>query len=76
MYAIRSYYAHRRDIEAGAQASLATFRFDSRPWIGKVEAPALVVIPTRDQLVPPSWQYNLAASVADVEIVELRNNFV
>ena len=62
---------HRRDLEAGAQASLALFRFDSRPWIGRVEAPALVIIPTRDQLVPPAWQYDLAASLSSPELVEL-----
>ena len=62
---------HRRDVEAGAQASLALFRFDSRSWIGRVEAPALVIIPTKDQLVPPSWQYDLAASLTDPVLVEL-----
>jgi 3-oxoadipate enol-lactonase len=62
---------HRRDIEAGAQASLATFRFDSRSWIGRIPAEAKVIIPTGDQLVPPSWQYELAALLRDPEVVEL-----
>jgi pimeloyl-ACP methyl ester carboxylesterase len=62
---------HRRDTDAGAQATLALLRFDSRPWIGRIEAETLVVIPTHDQLVPPSWQYALGASVTNATIVEL-----
>ncbi len=62
---------HRRDIEAGAQASLALLRFDSRPWIGRIGLPAKVIIPTKDQLVPPSWQYELAGSLGDAEVSEL-----
>ena len=31
----------------------------------------MVLIPTRDQLVPPSWQYQLGAAVANPTIVEL-----
>lgn len=62
---------HRRDVDAGAQATLALLRFDSRPWIGKVEAETLVVIPTADELVPPAWQYELAAALPNVTVVEL-----
>ncbi|HLF42023.1 MAG TPA: alpha/beta hydrolase [Acidimicrobiia bacterium] len=62
---------HRRDTDAGAQATLALLRFDSRPWIGRIEAETLVIIPTHDQLVPPSWQYALGASVTNATIVEL-----
>ncbi len=62
---------HRRDPEAGAVSSLALLRFDSTSWVGDLTVPALVIIPSRDQLVPPRWQYDLAARVADVEICEL-----
>jgi pimeloyl-ACP methyl ester carboxylesterase len=62
---------HRRDTDAGAQASLALLRFDSRPWIGRIEAETLVMIPTQDQLVPPAWQYRLGAALRDPKIVEL-----
>ncbi len=61
----------RRDPESGAAASMALFRFDSSPWIGQVDVPALVVIPTRDQLVPPGWQYELASLLKKVEVVEV-----
>jgi pimeloyl-ACP methyl ester carboxylesterase len=62
---------HRRDVDAGAQSTLALLRFDSRPWIGRLEVETLVVIPTKDQLVPPAWQYQLAAALPNAEIVEL-----
>lgn len=62
---------HRRDVDAGAQATLALLRFDSRPWIRRVEVETLVVIPTLDVLVPPAWQYELAAGLPDATIVEL-----
>jgi pimeloyl-ACP methyl ester carboxylesterase len=62
---------HRRDVDAGAQATLALLRFDSRPWIRRVEVETLVVIPTVDVLVPPAWQYELAAALPDATIVEL-----
>ena len=62
---------HRRDVDAGAQATLALLRFDSRPWIRHIEAETLVVIPTLDELVPPAWQYELAAALPDATIVEL-----
>lgn len=62
---------HRRDVDAGAQATLALLRFDSRPWVGRLEADTLVVIPTRDQLVHPAWQYELAGVLDHPTVVEL-----
>ncbi len=61
----------RRDPESGAAASMALLRFDSTSWVGQLDAPALVVIPTRDQLVPPAWQYELAALLKDANVVEI-----
>ena len=62
---------HRRDPEAGAAASLALLRFDSRPWLHAVTTPALVVIPSRDQLVPVRWQHELAARLPNAEVIEI-----
>jgi pimeloyl-ACP methyl ester carboxylesterase len=62
---------HRRDADAGAQATLALLRFDSRPWVGSLEADTLIIIPTKDQLVPPAWQYELVGAVGDAKVVEL-----
>jgi pimeloyl-ACP methyl ester carboxylesterase len=62
---------HRRDVDAGAQATLATLRFDSREWVGRLDTETLVIIPTADQLVPVSWQYELASLMRDVRVVEV-----
>lgn len=63
--------SHRRDAESGAAASFALFRFDSTEWIGRLDIPALVVIPLSDQLVPVRWQYDLAAELQNAQVVEL-----
>ena len=62
---------HRRDVDGGAAASLALMRFDATTWIGSLQVPTLVVVPTRDQLVPPSWQYGLAGMIPDARIVDI-----
>lgn len=62
---------HRRNPDAGAQATLALLRFDSRAWIGGLGVETMVVIPTEDLLVPPAWQYELASLIPGVRIVEV-----
>lgn len=62
---------HRRDPDAGAQATFALLRFDSRRWVGKLEVPTTVIIPTADLLVPPAWQYELASLIPKVEVAEI-----
>lgn len=62
---------HRRDPEAGAAASLALFRFDSREWISGVDEPTLVIVPARDQLVPVAWQLDLAARLPNARVIEI-----
>lgn len=52
-------------------AAATTLRFDSRPWVSHIECPALVIIPSRDQLMPPRAQYRLAALLADVQVAEI-----
>jgi pimeloyl-ACP methyl ester carboxylesterase len=61
----------RRNVESGAQATFALLRFDSRDWVGKLGVPTMVIVPTGDFLVPPRWQYELAASIPDVRLVEI-----
>ncbi|HJR86088.1 MAG TPA: alpha/beta hydrolase [Acidimicrobiia bacterium] len=62
---------HRRDPDAGAQASRALFRFDSRAWLPTLRVPTLVVIPERDQLVPAKWQREMARLIERAETVEV-----
>lgn len=60
-----------RDEDLYYEAAFAVVDFDSREWIGRLSIPALVVVSVRDQLVPASWQYDLAARLKHVEVVEL-----
>jgi 3-oxoadipate enol-lactonase len=46
-------------IEAGHELS----RFDSRPWLRKLPMPAAVVLTTRDSVVPPAKQHELARAL-------------
>lgn len=62
---------HRRDVDGGAAASLALMRFDARVWIGELEVPTLVIVPTHDQLVPPRWQYDVANAVRGARVVDI-----
>ncbi len=60
-----------RDINLYFEGGRTILNFDSRSWVGKLAVPALVVIPTEDQLIPPSAQYELAALLPSAEVVEL-----
>ncbi len=62
---------HRRNPDAATEATLATLRFDSRSWAGRLEVETMVMIPGGDLLVPPAWQYELAGLVPDVKVVEI-----
>lgn len=62
----------RRNVESGAQATFALLRFDSSDWVGRLEVDTLVMIPTNDFLVPPRWQYELAAAIPDAKLVEVQ----
>jgi 3-oxoadipate enol-lactonase len=46
-----------------AEAGRELGRFDSRPWLGEIRQPAAVVITTRDELVPPRKQRELAQAL-------------
>lgn len=60
-WAIEAASAHdwRTVLEAGA--ALGSFRSDA--WIGGVDVPTAVVIPTADRVVPPHRQEQLAAAI-------------
>ncbi len=61
----------RRDPTLYYEAGAAAWRFDSRDWVKRVKIPALVVIPTEDQLVPATAQHELATLLPNAEVVEL-----
>lgn len=54
------------------QAGWAIGRFDSRPWIGEVDVPTAVVVTTRDQLVGPGYQRQLAQSIPGATMHEVQ----
>jgi pimeloyl-ACP methyl ester carboxylesterase len=60
-----------RDADLYYEAAFAVINFDSREWLGRLDTPALVIISVKDQLVPVSWQYDLAGRLKGAEVVEL-----
>jgi pimeloyl-ACP methyl ester carboxylesterase len=53
------------------QAGLAVWRFDSRGWLPRLGTPALVVIPTEDQMMPTGSQRHLAELLTAGRAVDL-----
>lgn len=50
------------------QAARATIRFSSRDWASSIDVPTAVVITTKDQLVSPQRQRQLAESIPNAKI--------
>ena len=61
----------RRDPTLYYEAGAAILRFDSRSWIGRLTVPALVIVPTDDQLIAPAAQHELASLLPAAEVIEL-----
>lgn len=59
------------DPAAVIQATQAVSTFSSHDWIGDVAVPTAVVVTTKDELVPPSRQRKLAASIPGAEVFEV-----
>jgi 3-oxoadipate enol-lactonase len=62
---------HRRNPDSAIEATLATLRFDSRDWVGRLEVNTMMVIPGKDRLVDPIWQYQLAGLIPGVRVIEI-----
>jgi len=60
-----------RDPSLFYESANAAWRFDSRPWIGEIDVPTMVIIPTADQIVPTRTQYDLADRIGADRIVEI-----
>jgi pimeloyl-ACP methyl ester carboxylesterase len=60
-----------RDPTLYYESGKAAWRFDSRPWVGRIDAPTMVIIPTRDQIVQTRTQYELAALIGADRVVEI-----
>jgi 3-oxoadipate enol-lactonase len=66
----------RSDPRAIAEAGREMGRFDARPWIADIEAPIDVICPTRDHLVPPSFQRRLADHIPGARLFEVEGDHV
>lgn len=60
-----------RDPESYWAAGFAATGFDSRDWVDTLDVPALVIVNTADQLVPPSAQYDLGNRLRGATVVEM-----
>ncbi len=58
-----------RDVNLYWEVGFAVTRFDSAAWIGEITAPTTIIVNTRDQLVDPAAQYQLAGRVANLQEV-------
>ena len=61
----------KRDPDLYYEIGAAVWRFDSRGWVGKLPQPAMIIIPTADEVVPPETQYEMASLLRDAELIEL-----
>lgn len=67
-----AYFEHaNRDPEMHWEAGAAVTRFDSSGWVGSLDAEALVIINTQDNVVPVDLQYRLATLVRGCRAVEV-----
>lgn len=64
------------DPAAVLQAAAAVASFSSHAWVHEVDVPTAVVITTRDDVVPPSRQRKLAASIRDAVVFEVEGDHV
>lgn len=65
----------KRDADLYYEIGAAVWRFDSRDWVGSLPQPAMIIIPTADEVVPPETQYELASLLPEAELVELPGGF-
>lgn len=56
-----------------ASAMQAAARFDSRRWIGEVDAPTAVIVTTRDAIILPLRQRHLAEAIGAESVHNLRS---
>ena len=62
----------REITEAGREMA----RFDSRPWIGELRVPTVVIRMIRDELVPPGFQVSLAEHIPGARRIDVDGTHV
>ncbi len=63
-----------RDPSLFYESGWAVWRFDSRPWIGGITAPTMVIIPSGDQIVPVRTQHDLARRIDAERVVAIEGS--
>ncbi len=60
------------------QSEAIRLRRDSRPWLGAIRCPTLVIGGCEDRLCPPDWQIELAGAIhaADLALIEGAGHFL
>ena len=58
------------------QAAGRVAAFTSHEWIGDVDVPVAVVVTTRDTVVPPARQHELAEAIPGAEVFEVEGDHV
>ena len=60
-----------RDPTLYYESGKAAWRFDSRSWVGEIDVPTMVIIPTNDQIVATRTQHELAELIDPERTVEI-----
>lgn len=60
-----------RDPTLYYESGNAIWRFDSRDWVGRLRAPVLIVIPTKDHVMHAAAQYELAGLLPGATVFEI-----
>jgi pimeloyl-ACP methyl ester carboxylesterase len=60
-----------RDPTLFYESGNAVWRFDARPWVGEISVPTMVIIPTKDEIVPVRTQRDLVARLNEPTVVEI-----
>ena len=62
---------NRTTLATAVSATRAVCGFSSASWISQVDVPAAVVVTTRDQIVPPGRQLDLARAIPGASVHEV-----
>ena len=63
-----------RDPSLFYESGRAAWRFDSRPWVGEITTPTMVIIPSVDQIVPVRAQRDLAGRIGAEKVIVIEGS--
>jgi pimeloyl-ACP methyl ester carboxylesterase len=65
---------NRTSMTTVAAALVAASEFTSHEWIGQIDVPVSVLVPTRDTIVPPSRQRRLAEAIPHATVITVEGD--